>query len=74
MVKILPCGRLPDLKSYLGLLPGEKEDLDGTLSVPQYQGQISWTVNVVPVFAFSHSTRVAAVLKVFVLISRKYQF
>jgi len=42
MVKILPCGRLPNLKRYLGLLPGEKEDLDGTLSVPQYQGQISW--------------------------------
>ncbi|XP_063999823.1 probable cysteine--tRNA ligase, mitochondrial isoform X3 [Pogoniulus pusillus] len=37
MVKILHCGRLPNLKRCLGLLPGEKEDLDGTSSVLQYQ-------------------------------------
>lgn len=64
MVKILPCGRLPSLESYLGILPGEKDDLDGTLNVPQYQGQIFWMlINLMLFFVFS--TRVAAVLKVF---------
>ncbi|KAI1241632.1 hypothetical protein IHE44_0005115, partial [Lamprotornis superbus] len=43
MVKILPCGRLPSLKSYLGILPGEKDDLDGTLNVPQYQGKYCYS-------------------------------
>lgn len=66
MVKILPCGRLPSLKSYLGILPGEKEDLDGTLSVLQYQGQTSWIlIDLMLFFVFSHSTMVAAVLRVF---------
>lgn len=66
MVKILPCGRLPSLKSCLGILPGEKDDLDGTLNVLQYQGQVSWIlINLMLFFVFSHSTMVAAVLKVF---------
>lgn len=66
MVKILPCGRLPSHKSYLGILPGEKDDLDGTLNVPQYRGQISWVlINLTLFFVFSHGAMVAAVVKVF---------
>lgn len=76
MVKILRCGKLPNLKSYSGLLPGEKEDLDGTSSAPRYQGQISGILNPSLVFVISHTTVVEAVLLFFFffMISGKHQF
>ncbi|XP_044863802.1 probable cysteine--tRNA ligase, mitochondrial isoform X5 [Mauremys mutica] len=37
MSKILPCGRQLNLKNFIGLLPGEKEDLAGTSSALQFR-------------------------------------